>query len=357
MKRSLSVVILFEVTSFVGRAPLSLSAQSTAAQTPSAQSTSAQSTTAQSTTAQSTTAQSTTATAKQQAFDVASIRRSKPGGQPNANFPLGPGDVYTPNGGLFSATSFPLIAYIQFAYRIQGNQLQSLQPQLPEWATTDRFDIQARAEGNPGKDQMRMMMRSLLADRFKLAIHTETREVPVLAFVLLKPGVTGRRLWQHPNDAPFSEEDRAMFRRACPSSAASAPGSAPSPVEATSGETKTGDLPESCRGSFGVRPTAAGRVRFLGRNVTIGFLADAFSAGTGFDRPMIDQTGLHGTFDFNLEFTPDRQGPPHTADSTPDDSVLLFQDALREQLGIKLESRKGPLDVIVVDHIEHPTEN
>ena len=114
---------------------------------------------------------------------------------------------------------------------------------------------------------MRLLMRSLLADRFKLAIHTETREVPVLAFVLIKPGVTGRRLWQHPNDASFSEEDLAMFRRTCPSSAASTPGSATSPVEAASG-----DLPESCKGTFGVRPIAPGRQRFLGRNVTTGFI-------------------------------------------------------------------------------------
>lgn len=69
-------------------------------------------------------------------------------------------------------------------------------------ATTDRFDIQARAEGNPGKDQMRLMMRSLLADRFKLAIHHETRQVPAFAIVLVKPGKTGPQLQLHPNDAP-----------------------------------------------------------------------------------------------------------------------------------------------------------
>jgi uncharacterized protein (TIGR03435 family) len=72
---------------------------------------------------------------------------------------------------------------------------------------------------------------------------------------------------------------------------------------------------------------------------------------------MIDQTGLHGTFDFDLEFTPERPGPPPAADSAPDDSVLPFQDALRDQLGIKLESKKGPLEVMVVDRVERPTEN
>ena len=342
MKRPLAVVILLEATLFLAMAGEPLRAQSAAGQTPAAQSPTAVA----------------TATDNHLAFDVASIRRSNPGGRQNSNFPLGSGDVYTPNGGFFSATNQPLIVYILFAYKLQGNQIQSLQPQLPEWATAERFDIQARAEGNPGKDQMRLLMRTLLADRFKLAIHTETREVPVLAFVLIKPGVTGRRLWQHPNDAPFSEEDLAMFRRTCRPSAASAPGSAPPPADAPPVETRTGELPESCKGTFGVRPIAPGRQRFLGRNVTIGFMADAFSAGTGFGRPMIDQTGLRGTFDFDLEFTPERQGAaPPAPESAPDDSVLTFQDALREQLGIKLESKKGPLEVMVVDHIEHPTEN
>jgi uncharacterized protein (TIGR03435 family) len=73
---------------------------------------------------------------------------------------------------------------------------------------------------------------------------------------------------------------------------------------------------------------------------------------------MIDQTGLRGTFDFNLEFTPERRGtPPPAPDSAPDDTVLAFHDALRDQLGIKLESKKGPLEVMVVDRVERPTEN
>lgn len=109
-------------------------------------------------------------------------------------------------------------------------------------------------------------------------------------------------------------------------------------------------------GSACVPPRPAACASWAG-NVTIGFIADTFSEGTGFGRPMIDQTGLRGAFDFNIEFTPERKAAPPAPDSAPDDSVLLFQDALREQLGIMLESKKGPLEVIVVDHIEHPTEN
>ncbi len=308
---------------------------------------------AQSAADQSTVAQSTTAAENQLKFDVASVKLNKSGNQPNSNFPLGPGDVYVANGGLFAATDFPLITSISFAYKLAGNQLQYLQPQLPGWVTTDRFDIQARAEGNPRKDDMRLMMRSLLADRFRLAIHTETRQVPVLALVLVKPGTTGPRLWQHPNDARWSDEDRAQLRRMCPTAAssASAPGSASSPVE-----TAAVELPAGCKGTFPLPASAPGRLRFAGRNVTIGFIADTFSAGVGFGRPMIDQTGLRGTFDFILEFTPDQRAAP-APDSAHDDSALAFQDALRDQLGIKLESKKAPLDVMIVDHIEHPTAN
>ena len=132
-----------------------------------------------------------------QEFEVTSVRLNKTDSTAYSNFPLGPGDVYVSNGGRFLATGLPLITYVAFAYKIIGNQAQYLLPQFPEWAKTDRYDIEARAEGNPGKDQMRVMMRGLLAERFRLKVHTENREVPVLAFMLDKPGKTGPQLWLH----------------------------------------------------------------------------------------------------------------------------------------------------------------
>ena len=77
----------------------------------------------------------------------------------------------TPASGLLSGTNARLISYIYFAYNLTGNQFQLLMPQLPKWVISDHFDIQARADGNPSKDQMRLMMQSLLADRFNLAVH------------------------------------------------------------------------------------------------------------------------------------------------------------------------------------------
>jgi uncharacterized protein (TIGR03435 family) len=285
----------------------------------------------------------TSAAEKLPEFDVASVKQNKSLTlRANSNFPLGPGDVYVPNGGFLSATNFPLITYLTFAYKVKGNQRQYLLQQLPKWVTEDRFDIQARAEGNPNKDQMRLMMRSLLADRFKLAIHTETREVPVLAFVLLKPGKTGPQLQLHRTDAPCSTE-------APPPSAR---GAQPDPP------TITGGLPALCGGIFGMPPSMPGRIRFAARNVTLAFVADSLSATANLGRPMLDQTGLTGTFDFSLEWSREVRGPaPPGVDFQPDTSGPGFADALREQLGIKLESQKGSVEVLVVDHIEHPSEN
>ena len=138
------------------------------------------------------------------AFDVASVTR-KTTARPypiGSNFPLGPGDVYVPNGGLFKAANLPLTAYIGFAYKVTENQEEALLSQLPKWAITDRFDIQGRAQGNPTKDQMRLMMQSLLADRFRLAVHYESRQVPVFALIVDQPGKLGPLLQKHADDSP-----------------------------------------------------------------------------------------------------------------------------------------------------------
>ncbi len=140
-------------------------------------------------------------------FDVASVKldTAAPSAETmHSNVSLTVGDVYSPNGGLLRATDFLLDDYLTFAYKMTSSQLTSLRPQLPKWAVTNRFDIEARAQGNPTKDQMRLMMQSLLADRFKLAFHYETRQLPVFKLVLLKPGKTGPQLQPHPADSPCS---------------------------------------------------------------------------------------------------------------------------------------------------------
>ena len=137
-------------------------------------------------------------------FDVFSVKPNKSDQPPVSNFPLGPGDVYVTNGEHFIASNFPLVTYIFFAYKVPGNESQSILAQLPSWATADKFDIEARTDGDPAKDAknpMRQMMRSLLADRFKLKTHYETRQVPVFGVSPVKAGKLGPQVQPHPADA------------------------------------------------------------------------------------------------------------------------------------------------------------
>jgi len=272
-------------------------------------------------------------------FEVASVKPSAPDAQPNSNFPLGPGDVYVQNGGLFSATGFPLSTYLFFAYKLNGNQAQIIGPQLPGWATSDRFDIQARAKGNPTKDEMRLLMRTLLAERFKLAVHNEPRETAVLAGVLAKSGKLGPQLEHHADGTPCPVEPSAA---------------------------KNGDLPKLhsgialpplCNGIYPMPPSEPGRLRFAGRNVTIALIADTLSAGTNSGRELIGETGLTGTFDFSIEFVMERRGPTPPGAEAADQQGPTFQQALNDQLGIKLGSKKAPVTVLVIDHLERPTAN
>ena len=118
------------------------------------------------------------------AFDVASVKLLKPGSRFRPpNFPLG-GDGFktdsgeNPHGRL--SVAFPLPRYMEFAYKLtlQPDLRQAMVARLPKWVDTDNIDIEAKAAGNPTKDQMRLMMQSLLAERFHLAVHYETQEMP-----------------------------------------------------------------------------------------------------------------------------------------------------------------------------------
>lgn len=185
----------------------------------------------------------------QLAFEVASVKPNNSDAPARSNFPLNAGSMHTANGGLFSATNFPLVTYIFFAYNILGNRAHFLVPQLPGWVMSECFDIQARAAGNPTKDQMRLMMRTLLADRFKLAVHTGMRDAPVLALVLPKPGRTGPQLQPHPAGAP------------CPTSVE--PPSAANPVPDIFSQ-KVPGFPAICNSILGIPPQCAGPLTVRG---------------------------------------------------------------------------------------------
>ena len=236
-------------------------------------------------------------------------------------------------------TNQALIVYLRFAYKLGQADLLS----LPGWVYNDRFDIEARAPGIPTKDQMRLMMQSLLVDRFKLVSHTKRQMMPVLDLVLAKAGRTGPQLQAH------------AAKASCATASTSQPvGAAPS-AASTSSDAQLTEIP--CGRAGPMPATVAGRGRLVGRSVTIGRIAALLmNPFTGLDRPVIDRTGLPGAFDFSLEWSLPAD-PASQPDSRPEDTGPTFLEALQEQLGLKLKSSKGPVDVLVIDHVERPTEN
>jgi uncharacterized protein (TIGR03435 family) len=252
--------------------------------------------------------------------------------------------MYGPTGGIFSSTDRPLIDYIVFAYKMTASQRQDLMPGLPTWAVSDGFDIQAKSENHdPTKDQMRLMMQSLLADRFKLAVHTETRRVSVFALVLAKPGMTGPQLKPHPADQSCSTPDTAV----------PAPDSTSAPLT-----TLLGVWPTSCGGVNRARPALLpGLTRAGGRNLSMQSLADSMNQLGNLNRTVVDRTGLTGNFDFVLEFAPEIATRENPGSSQSDPGGQAFEEALKKQLGLKLDSQKAMAGYIHVDHVERPTAN
>jgi len=287
-----------------------------------------------------------TAAGGKMSFDVASVKQDTAAPSDSTvheNIPLGPQDSFAPTGGLLSATNTSFVRFMIFAYKLSPSQIQSVRSQLPKWANNNRYDIEARASGNPTKDQFRLMMQALLADRFKLAIHYETRQLPVYALVLDKPGKLGPQFRIHPSDAPCST--------------ALTPDDAPAPTVA-------GGFPDPCGALTDVQPSAPGRDRAGARNMAMPMMANSLLAmgnygnSVNLDRPILDTTGLKGEFDFVMEWSPQLNGPrPPGATFQPDPTGPTFLEALKEQLGLKLEATKGPVDVLVIDHVEQPSEN
>ena len=268
-------------------------------------------------------------------FDVISIRENRTAGaHPYSNFPLNPGPQYNNEGGLLVARDIPILQLLVFAYAHNMYQIQAMRQSLPFWARETGYDVQARAEGRPTKDEMREMVRSLLADRFGLKLHLETREEPVFQLVAVHPGKLGPDLQPaHPNEPPC---------------AAYGPyANAPVP-------TIEGGLPAYCGAVLLLPNTTGGQIHLAGRQVPLSQLALAIGAfGEMFQRPVVDGTGLPGKYDVSLTFTPESSDPAHTGQTTD----VPLSEALRKQLGLKLESGKASVEVPVLDRLEKPTGN
>jgi uncharacterized protein (TIGR03435 family) len=276
------------------------------------------------------------------AFDVASVKQDKLDARPVSNVKLNNArQAYPPNGGTFSARNYPLIEYIAFAYKLTDQQAFILLPSLPGWVMTDRFDIEAKSDNpSPTKDQMRLMLQSLIEDRFQLIRHRETRQLPVLALVPAKPGKTGPQLRLHAADSP------------CPATEAVSPSAAPI-------ETILRTFPPNCNHSRDIR--IPGGWRLAGRNVNMQDVADALNGegeGRG-DRIFTDETGLKGTFDFVVDFSEDSEQMAGDNGSKAGAEISLppLQSAVADQLGLKFVKKTAPTDCFIVSHVERPSAN
>jgi uncharacterized protein (TIGR03435 family) len=256
-------------------------------------------------------------------FEAASIKPSDPS-QPNPGFA-----IRRQPGGRFNAVNAPLRNLIIFAYQIQSFQLVS----APNWTNDARVDIVAKMEGDPqpvapgsGADHMMLAMRTLLADRFKLVVHRETRELDIYALAMAKPGGRPGPALKQSNPADCSPET-LKARQSAPPAAGGAP-------------------PVIC-GMQG----APGRIRFGGFPLSL--FANGISNQVG--RAVVDRTGLTGNWDFELTFraqvNPANLPPGVEAPPTDPNAPDLFT-AIQEQLGLKLESTKGPVEVLVVDSVQ-----
>ena len=209
---------------------------------------------------------------------------------------------------------------------------------LPKWVDTDLFEIDAKAAGNPTKDQMRLMMQSLLAERFHLAVHYETQDMPIYALSLMKPGTWGPKLIRHADGPPC---DVSGPRN--PATGLSDPGADVFPPECETQATVPGKYGRLVQGS---------------RNETMTRLAASLGRTAG--RPVVDRTGITDRIDYRFEWTPESNIPPNgpiPVEVEPDPNPVTFIDAVRDQLGLKLQPTKAPLRILVIDHIERPSEN
>jgi uncharacterized protein (TIGR03435 family) len=271
------------------------------------------------------------------AFEVASIKPNKSGtNQRQVNV--------EPNG-RFTAINVPLDNLIRFAYAARGPD--GLLGPLPAnrlsvaktWVggatalQSDKFDVIAMTNAGASQEQVFQMLRALLVERFKLVVHRETRDVPIYALVVArKDGRLGLRLRPSNVDCSAVPSDRPT----------------PSPAAG-------GFVAEPCMGLRNVPGKATGRA------VTTQTLARLMSGWVDDHRPVEDRTGLTGNFDIDLDWTPDQPlaAPPAGAPGLPpvDSNGAGIFTALQEQLGLKVESTKNSIDILVVDYAEHPTED
>ena len=233
-------------------------------------------------------------------FEVATIKPTKPDAQ---------GKAFLVRGRRFQTINVSLDEMISFAYGVHAKQVTG----APSWAETDKFDIDAQpdGEGAPSDKQWKGMLQKLIGERFKLTFHRDKKELSVYVLSVAKTGQKLTKSAGDPNGLP------GLFFRGL------------------------GDLIVS--------------------NANMADFAGLMQEAV-LDRPVLDQTGLNGRFDFTLKWTPDDSQfggmgakiPPPTDSATAPPGLYT---AIQEQIGLKLDATKAPAEVLVIDHVEKPSEN
>lgn len=232
-------------------------------------------------------------------FEVATIKPSDP---------TKPGKLFRIQPGHFSTLNTTLSDIIGFAYGYHPRQLVG----APSWVETDKWDLDGKpdGEGQPSLDQWKKMIQKLLADRFQLSFHHDKKELSVYALVVAKGG-----------------------------------------PKMTKSES-SGTVPALLFQGLGRLPV---------RNATMADFAGVMQ-GAVLDRPVVDQTGIEGRWDFALNWTPDETqfaalgGVPPNLPEKPDGPPNLF-DAIQQQAGLKFEATRAPVDVMAIDKVEKPSAN
>jgi uncharacterized protein (TIGR03435 family) len=248
-------------------------------------------------------------------FEVASIKSHNPD-----NSRLG----LHPSPGRFDATGVTLKLLMQSAYRVQAYEIFG----APGWIASETYDVVAKADGNADREQVRLMLQMLLEERFKLKTRRETRELPIYALVVRK---NGPRLSAAEGECPIG-----------------------TPVNPPRLPVR-GKVPSLPCGGFSIRPN-----QIYALNVSTDQIAQQ-ALSPVLQRRVVDKTGLTGRYFIELEWAPNEPRPSFdvgipsqpVSDSLGPDVLT----AIQEQLGLKLESQKGPVEVLIIDHVEKPGEN
>ena len=261
-------------------------------------------------------------------FEVASVKPNRSNS--------GPQNIQLLPSGLLTVTGFPLRQLIQIAYGSEAIQTPGQLVGGASWLASDRFDINAKAEGTLGADaqgrptRVIAMLRSLLEDRFQVKVHTESRDVPIYALVLANKGAKFGTL--------FKPSTANCYTRESPPPP---PGTPPDPAR-----------------QCGIRG-GNGNVTYV--SVTMQQIASSLANYPVVSRPVMDRTGLQGKYDLHMEFTPAFIASPNgdgsqVANPAADSGPNLFT-ALVEQAGLKLQGEKGMVEFLVIDRAERPTED